>query len=223
MFCLKDTKSKTCSGCGGIYHTLDKCLFKEHPDFNKSGSWEKSSALTRLKAKYPNAESRHRLNKTTRIDGTLLEKPIELPKKADKHKGKKGTEVPNDDDDTLVTHIVAAADAAADSTMYRECVITTNASNCRVVKVLFHTGSIPYNFIREEIAEWIEPEELKLPNECYLSTEERHQQTTFSLAGNGSHTVFSSRNVVFNSLLFNEIKQTTELLPCLIARSIHVY
>ena len=62
--------------------------------------------------------------------------------------------------------------------MYRECVITTNASNCRVVKVLFDTGSIPYNFIREEIAEWIEAEELKLPNECYLSTEERRQQIT---------------------------------------------
>ena len=93
--------------------------------------------------------------------------------------------------------------------MYRECVITTNASNCRVVKVLFDTGSIPYNFIREEIAEWIEAEELKLPNDCYLSTEERRQQTTVSLAGTGSHTVVSSKNVVFNLLFFNEIKQTT--------------
>ena len=100
----------------------------------------------------------------------------------------------------MMIHIVAAADAAADSTMYRECVITTNASNCRVVKVLFDTGSIPYNFIREEIAEWIEAEELKLPNECYLSTEERRQQTTVSLAGTGSHTVVSSKNVVFNML-----------------------
>jgi hypothetical protein len=161
----KFTKSTTCSGCGGTYHTLDKCMFKEHPDFNESGSWEKSSTFTRLKAKYPDDESRHRLNRKYRIDGTLLEKPIELPKKADKRKGKKGTEVPHDDDDTPIAHIVSAADAAADSTMYRECVITTNASNCRVVKVLFDTGSIPYNFIREEIAEWIEAEELKLPNE----------------------------------------------------------
>ena len=219
----KDTKSTPCSGCGGTYHTLDKCLFREHPDFNKSGSWEKSTALTKLKTKYPDDESRRKLNRKYRIDGTPLEKPIELPNKADKHKGKKGTKVPHDDDDddTPVTHIVAAADAAADSTMYRECVITTNASNCRVVKVLFDTGSIPYNFIREEIAEWIEAEELKLPNDCYLSTEERRQQTTVSLAGTGSHTVVSSKNVVFNLLLFNEIKQTTELLPCLIARSIH--
>ena len=140
----KETKSTTCSGCGGTYHTLDKCLFKEHPDFNKSGSWEKSSAFTRLKAKYPDDESRYRLSRNTRIDGTLLEKPIELPKKADKRKGKKGTEVPHDDDDTPITHIVAAADAAADSTLYRECVIITNASNYRVMKVLFDTGSIPY-------------------------------------------------------------------------------
>ena len=90
----KDTKSTTCSGCGGTYHTLDKCLFKEHPDFNKSGSWEKSTALTKLKTKYPDDESRHRLNRKYRIDGTPLEKPIDLPKKADKHKGKKGTKVP---------------------------------------------------------------------------------------------------------------------------------
>ena len=79
---------------------------------------------------------------------------------------------------------------------------------------------IPYNFIREEIAEWIEAEELKLPNDCYLSTEECRQQTTVSLAGTGSHTVVSSKNEVFNLLLFNEIKQTTELLPCLIARTL---
>ena len=82
----KDTKSTTCSGCGGTYHSLDKCLFKEHPDFNKSGSWEKSSVFTRLKAKYPDDESRHRLNRKTRIDGTLLEKPIELT--IDYHLGK---------------------------------------------------------------------------------------------------------------------------------------
>ena len=90
---------------------------------------------------------------------------------------------------------------------YRECVITTNASNCRVVKVLFDTGSIPYNFIREEIAEWIEVEELKLPNECYLSTEERRQQTAVSLAGTGSHTVISSKNVVFNLLYLMKLSK----------------
>jgi hypothetical protein len=70
--------------------------------------------------------------------------------------------------------MVAAAEAAADNTMYRDCVVTTHASNCRVVKVLFDTGSTPFNFIREEIADWIEAEELKLPNDCYLSTEGRH-------------------------------------------------
>ena len=116
--------------------------------------------------------------------------------------------------------MVAAAEAAADNTMYRDCVITTHASNCRVVKVLFDTGSTPFNFVREEIADWIEAEELKLPNDCYLSTEERHQQTAVSLAGTGAHTVVSKKNVVFNLLLFNELKQTTELLPCLIARTI---
>ncbi len=70
---VKDSKSTICSGCGGTYHSLDKCFFKEHPDFNKSGTWEKSS---KLKAKFPDDESRHRLNRKSRIDGTPLEKPI---------------------------------------------------------------------------------------------------------------------------------------------------
>jgi len=86
--------------------------------------------------------------------------------------------------------------------MYRDCVITTHASNCRVVK---DTGSTPFNFVREEIADWIEAEELKLPNDCYLSTEERHQQSAVSLAGTGAHTVVSKKNVVSNLLLFNEL------------------
>jgi len=73
--------------------------------------------------------------------------------------------------------MVAAAESAADNTMYRECVITTHASNFRVVKVLFDTGSTPFNFVRDEITDWIEAEEVKLLNDCYLSTEERHQQT----------------------------------------------
>jgi hypothetical protein len=103
--------------------------------------------------------------------------------------------------------MVAAAEAVADNTMYRNCVITTHASNCRVVKVLFDTGSTPFNFVREEIADWIEAEELKLPNDCYLSTEERHQQTAVSLVGTGAHSVVSKKNVVFNLLLFNELKQ----------------
>jgi hypothetical protein len=57
----KDNKSTACSGCGGISHTVEKCLFKEHPDF-----------------KYPDDESKHRLNRKTRIDGTPLKNPIEL-------------------------------------------------------------------------------------------------------------------------------------------------
>jgi len=77
----KDSKSTICSG-GGIYHSLDKCLFKEHP-----WTWEKSSALAKLKAKFPDDELHHRLNRNIRIDGTPLEKPIEIPK------GKKGTKV----------------------------------------------------------------------------------------------------------------------------------
>ena len=56
---------------------------------------------------------------------------------------------------------------------------------CRVVKVLFDTGS----------------------------TEARHQQTAVSLAGSGAHTIVSKKNVVFNLLLINELKPTTELLP----------
>ena len=37
---------------------------------------------------------------------------------------------------------------------------------------------------------------------------------------NGAHTVVRNKNEMFNLLLFNKLKQTTELLPCLIARTI---
>ncbi len=53
----KDSKSTICSG-GGIYHSLDKCLFKEHP-----WTWEKSSASAKLKTKFPDDELHHRLNR----------------------------------------------------------------------------------------------------------------------------------------------------------------
>jgi len=66
----KDSKSTICSGCGGAYHSLDKCFLKEHPKFYKSGTWEKSSALAKLKAKFPDDELRHRLHRKSRIDGT---------------------------------------------------------------------------------------------------------------------------------------------------------
>ena len=112
----KDTKSTTCSGCGGTYHTLDKCLFREHPDFNKSGSWEKSTALTKLKAKYPDDESRHKLNRKY-SQSSCPRKLISIrARKVRKYHMMMMMMTP-------VTHIVAAADAAADSTMYRECVI----------------------------------------------------------------------------------------------------
>jgi len=199
---------------------VENCFLKTHPDFNKSGPWEKSAALAKLKAKYPDDESRHRLNRKVKIDGTELAKPIETPKRGDKAKGKKGTAVPLDDDATI-TNMVAAADATADSTMYRECVITTNASNCRIVKGLFNTGSSSYNFVREEVADWIESEEWKTtPSDCPLSMDERHQPATVSLAGSGAHTVVSDKSVVFNLLLFNEINKSTERLPCLIARTL---
>ena len=87
-----------------------------------------------------------RVNRKSRIDGTSLEKPIELPKKGEKPKGKKGTKVPLNND-APTTHMVAAAEAAADNTMYCDCVITTHASNCRVVKVLFDTGSTSFSNI----------------------------------------------------------------------------
>ena len=140
---------------------------------------------------------------------TALEKPIELPQRSSKGREdkRKGTtvlaclEAPT-------THMVAAATATADDTMYCECVLSTNASNCRVVKVLFDTGSSPYNFVREEIADWIEAEERGLPSDCYLSAEERRKSTTVNLAGSGAHQIASGRNVVFNLLFLMKLSNT---------------
>ena len=221
-----DSKPKSgtdvvCSGCGGWRHTANKCYLKEHPDFNKQGPWDKSAAYAKLKAKHPDDESKHHLDRRNRADGTPLAKPIERPEGVSKYKGDKsrGTTVPTWTD-APTTSMVAAASAAADDTMYRTCVISTNASNCRIVKVLFDTGSSPFNFVREEVAAWIEAEERKLPSECHLSMEDRRQSTTVNLAGSGDHTVVSSKTVVCNLLFFNEVKKSTELLPCLVARTI---
>ena len=128
-------------------------------------------------------------------------------------------QVPHDDD-TSITHMVAAADATADSTMHREYVVDTNISNYRVMKVLPDTGSTSSNFVEDEIAAWIELVERKLSSNCYLPSNMHHQPTTVSMTWNGAHTVVSNKNEMFNLLLFNKLKQTTELLPCLIARTI---
>ena len=55
-------------------------------------------------------------------------------------------------DDTSITHMVASADATADSTMHREYVVDTNISNYRVMKVLPDTGSTSTNFVGDKIA-----------------------------------------------------------------------
>jgi len=46
----KDSKSEPCSGCGGAYRSVENCFLKSH-DFNKSGPWEKSAALAKLKGR----------------------------------------------------------------------------------------------------------------------------------------------------------------------------
>ncbi len=80
------------------------------------------------------------------------------------------------------------------------------------------TGSS--NFVEDEIAAWIELVERKLSSNCYLPSNMHHQQATVSMTWNCAHTVVSNKNEMFNLLLFNKLKQTTELLPCLIARTI---
>ena len=79
------------------------------------------------------------------------------------------------------------------------------------------TGSTSSNSVEDEIAGWIESVERKLSNNCYLPSNMHHQPTTVSMTWNGAHTVVRNKNEMFNLLLFNE---TTELLPCLIARTI---
>ena len=113
-------------------------------------------------------------------------RPFELPKKS--KKSTLGIQVPLDDDPSL-THIVAAADATADSTMHREYVIDTNISKYRVVKVIPDTGSTSSNFVVDKIAGWIESVERQLSSNCYLPSKMHHQPTTVSMTWNGAHTV----------------------------------
>ena len=91
--------------------------------------------------------------------------------------------------------------------MHREYVIETNISNYCVVKVLPDTGSVPSNFVGDEIAAWIDLVERKLSSNCYLPSNMHHQPTTVSMTWNGAHTVVSNKNGMFNLLLFNKLKQ----------------
>ena len=82
------------------------------------------------------------------------------------------------------------------------------------MKVLPDTGSTSSYFVGEEIADWIEAEKLKLPNDCYLPSNMHHQPTTVSMTWNGAHmcapyvhTVVRNKNEMFNLLSFNELKQ----------------
>jgi hypothetical protein len=47
-------EAKLCHGCGGDKHLAKDCKLKEHPDFNKEGSWEASEAYKALKLRFPN-------------------------------------------------------------------------------------------------------------------------------------------------------------------------
>ena len=107
----------------------------------------------------------------------MLAKPFELPKKSEIKK--RASKVPLDD--ASFTHMVAAADATADSTMDREYVINTNTTNYRMGKVLPDTGTTSSSFVGAEKAGRIESVEPKFPSDCYLSTNEHHQPTTISL------------------------------------------
>ena len=63
-----------------------------------------------------------------------------------------------------------------------------------MVKVLPDTGSTSSNSVREEIAGWIEQEELQFLVDCYLSTNEHHKPTTVSLtAWTGAYSVISNQ------------------------------
>jgi len=85
----KDSTSTICSGCGGTYHSFDKCFFKEHPDFNKSGTWEKSTALAKLKAKFPDDESCHRLNRSLESMARHSKSPSSSLKRAESLRARK--------------------------------------------------------------------------------------------------------------------------------------
>ena len=50
-------EAKLCHGCGGDKHLAKDCKLKEHPDFNKEGSWEASEAYKALKLPFPNTRS----------------------------------------------------------------------------------------------------------------------------------------------------------------------
>jgi hypothetical protein len=214
---------QTCKGCGADRHAVTNCPFKSHPDYNKEGAWVDSAAYKLLKARFPLKKGGYRLSPTLRADGTPLETPIEVPKdskglKDKRHKSKSGEYL-----DALCA--VATANQGSNNapmvdTMLRQCVISTNATNCLTVDVMWDTGAYPHNFISEEVAAWIDAEDGKRPSDCFLDAGERNVVTAVNLAGCSDMHVVSTTVRSFNLLFLNEVKKTVELLPCLHARVI---
>ena len=202
---------------------VSNCPFKSHPDYNKEGAWEESAAYKQLKARFPSNKGVLRLSPKARADGTPLENPIELPKdpkdlKRANHKHKPGKHLAG-------VSVVALAsqggmDAPEASTLLRQCVISTNATNCLTGNVIFDTGAFPHNFVGEKVAAWIDAEDRRLPSECFLDAGERDIVTAVNLAGVSDMHVISNAVKCFNLLFLNEFKKTVELLPCLHARVI---
>jgi hypothetical protein len=79
-----------------------------------------------------------------------------------------------------------------------------------MVKVLPDTESVSSNVVGDEIAAWIELVECKLSSNYYLPSNMHHQPTTVSMTCKGAHTVVSNKTEMFNLLLFNKLKQTTD-------------
>ena len=120
-------EAKSCHGCGGDKHLAKDCKLKEHPDFNKEGSWEASEAYKALKLRFPNTRSAIRLHHKYRVDGTPLEKPFSRPGKLGKD-GKPFHKKTHSGEHVVYSNIAATASTTSSRAvdaggMYRQCVI----------------------------------------------------------------------------------------------------
>ena len=130
-----------CDGCGRPNHVKAECALREHPDFNKSGSWAQSKSgkewATKGFTTLPNRQT---------LSGAKIN--IELPRAAGP---KKGDEVHT----VLLTEDINADDTQVEGHTLKCGIYGGSESKKAYADVLVDTGALQSNYINSAVANWL--------------------------------------------------------------------
>ena len=175
-----------CNGCGHGDHEFDKCPYKNHPDYNKSGEWRQSTARAKLMETFPNKKPWEiRLHKDFRTDG----------KTRTSSSDDKGSKKPYGEKCKLLsidTIYKSEYSVPIDNDLYLISSSVQTGIDTLLVDTLIDSGASA-NYISEEVAAWImgKQEDNLNNHSCKLSSREANIRSTSVLAST-EYTITSS-------------------------------